>query len=81
MADKKRLFLIDANGYIHRAYHAMPPLNNSRGEPVQAIYGFARMLIKIIRDGRPDYMAVCFDTAGTRLSPIIKARAKKSMTI
>jgi len=61
--DKKTFYLIDANGYIHRAYHALPPLTNSKGEPVQAVFGFARMLLKILRAGKPDYMAVCFDTA------------------
>lgn len=64
MTEKKRLFLIDANGYIHRAFHALPPLTNSRGEPVQALFGFARMLQKILRQDKPDYMAVCFDSAG-----------------
>jgi DNA polymerase-1 len=58
-----RLYLIDGHAYIHRAYHALPPLNNSRGEPVNAIYGLLRMLLKIIRQEKPDYIAVCFDTA------------------
>jgi DNA polymerase I len=59
----RTLYLIDGDAYIHRAFHALPPLTNSRGEPVGAIYGFARMLQKILRQGNPDYVAVCFDTA------------------
>lgn len=57
------LYLIDAHAYLHRAYHALPPLNNSRGEPVNAVYGFLRMISKILRQYKPDYVAVCFDTA------------------
>jgi DNA polymerase-1 len=58
---KKSLYLIDAHGYLHRAYHALPPLTNSKGEPVGALFGFARMLSKIIRQNRPDRLVVCFD--------------------
>ncbi|MBL0058443.1 MAG: DNA polymerase I [Elusimicrobia bacterium] len=60
---KKSLFLIDAHGYLHRAYHALPPLSNSKGEPVGALYGFARMLTKIVRQNQPDRLVVCFDDA------------------
>ncbi len=58
---QKRFFLIDGNAYIHRAFHALPPLTTSRGEMVNAVYGFIRMLLKILRKESPDYMAVCFD--------------------
>jgi DNA polymerase-1 len=54
-------YIIDAHAYLHRAYHALPPLTNSKGEPVNAIYGFLRMLLKIMRQYKPDAMAVCFD--------------------
>jgi DNA polymerase I len=56
------LYLIDGHAYLHRAYHALPPLTNSHGQPVNAVYGFVRMLMKIIRQEKPDYIAVCFDT-------------------
>ncbi len=59
----KTLFLVDAHGYLHRAYHALPPLTNSKGEPVGALFGFARMLTKILRRHRPDRLVVCFDDA------------------
>jgi len=57
------LYLIDAHAYLHRAYHALPPLTTSKGQPVNAVYGFIRMILKIERQYKPDYMAVCFDTA------------------
>lgn len=58
-----KLYLIDAHAYLHRAYHAVPPLTTSKGEPVNAVYGFLRMISKITRQYKPDYVAVCFDTA------------------
>ncbi|NNN07120.1 MAG: DNA polymerase I [Elusimicrobia bacterium] len=61
---KPRLYLVDAHAYLHRAYHALPPLTNSRGEPVGALYGFARTLIQILRRDKPEGVAVCFDTPG-----------------
>src|SRR5205823_6083025 len=57
-----KLCLIDASGYIHRAYHALPLLTNSKGEPVHAVYGFSRMVSKVLKSEKPDYLAVCFDT-------------------
>ena len=76
------LYIIDAHAYLHRAYHALPSMNNSRGEPVNAVYGFLRMISKILRQYKPDYVAVCFDTAApapsaTRCIPNTKGPAKK----
>jgi DNA polymerase I len=61
---KPRLYLVDAHAYLHRAYHALPPLTNSKGEPVGALYGFARTLIQILKRDKPEGLAVCFDTPG-----------------
>ncbi|MDE2293481.1 MAG: 5'-3' exonuclease, partial [Elusimicrobia bacterium] len=58
------LYLVDAHAYLHRAYHALPPLTTKTGEPVGALYGFARMLVDLVRKQRPDFVAVCFDTPG-----------------
>lgn len=55
------LFLIDGNSFCYRAYYAIPQLSNSRGEPTNAIYGFVNMLRKLINEGKPDYLAICFD--------------------
>jgi DNA polymerase-1 len=60
----KRLYLIDGNSYIYRAFHAIRNLANSKGFPTNAIYGFATMLLKIVREEKPDYLAVAFDTKG-----------------
>lgn len=65
---RQTLCLIDAHGYLHRAYHALSrmgrPMTNSRGEPTGALFGFAKLLIKILRENRPDRVAVCFDAPG-----------------
>lgn len=57
----EKLILIDGNSLINRAFYALPILNNVKGEPVNAVYGFANMLIKAINDYKPDYIAVAFD--------------------
>jgi DNA polymerase-1 len=61
---RKRLYLIDGNSYIYRAYFAIPHLSNSKGLPTNAIYGFANMLMKVIREESPDYLAIAFDSKG-----------------
>ena len=60
----RALYLIDGSSYLFRAYHALPPLTNSEGVPTGAVYGFTKMLLKIIRDERPEAMVVVFDSAG-----------------
>lgn len=65
------LCLIDGHSYLHRAYHALPPLTTSRGESVNAVYGFTLMLLKILRQQQPTLMAVCFDMPG----PTFRSRA------
>lgn len=57
----KKLILVDGNAIIHRAFHALPPLNNKEGQPTNAVYGFFSMLFKIIQDLKPEYLIVCFD--------------------
>ena len=61
---KKRLFLIDGNSFCYRAYYAIRPLTNSKGQATNAIYGFNTMLAKIIKDNSPDMLAVAFDLKG-----------------
>lgn len=60
---KSRLILIDGNAMLHRAYHALPPLTSPDGTQVNAVYGFASMLIRLVHDLRPTHMAVTFDRA------------------
>ncbi len=57
----KKFILIDAYALIHRAYHALPPLTTKSGELVNAVFGFASILIKVIGEFKPDYMAAAFD--------------------
>ena len=58
----RRLFLVDGMAHIFRAYYAIRNLTDSQGHPTNAVYGFAAMLRKLIRQHRPDYLAVIFDT-------------------
>ncbi len=59
---KKKIFVvIDGNSVIHRAFHALPPLKNKKGEVVNAVYGFLLVLLKIIKEFDPQYLGVCFD--------------------
>lgn len=79
---EKILFLIDAHGFLHRNYHALPKLTTSTGLEVGALYGFVRWLMKLINEKNPAYVAVCFDSAGgcarrKRLLPTYKANRKK----
>ena len=65
MTEKKpRLFLIDGSSYIYRAFFALPPLSNSKGFPTNAIFGFTNMLLKVLRERKPEYLAVVFDAPG-----------------
>lgn len=55
-----KLVLIDGHAILHRAYHALPPLTSRVGQ-VNAVYGFTSMLLRIINDLKPVYLAVCLD--------------------
>lgn len=56
--------LIDGSSYLYRAFHALPDLRNSRGEPTGAIYGVLGMIRKLLSDYHPDYIAIIFDPKG-----------------
>jgi DNA polymerase-1 len=58
------LILIDASSYFFRAFHALPPLTNSKGQPTGAVYGVANMIKKLIKDYQPQELAVIFDAKG-----------------
>ena len=64
MQPKPTLYLIDGSAYIHRAYHAIRGLSNSKGLPTNAVFGFTRILLKLIQDRSPVYAAMLFDAKG-----------------
>lgn len=64
MDESKILYLIDGTAYIHRAYHAIRGLASSDGQPTNAVFGFTRMLIKLMEDRAPAYIAMFFDAKG-----------------
>lgn len=59
--EKPVLVLIDAHAIIHRAYHALPELTTPSGEPAGALYGLSAMLVKLIKELKPDYIAAAYD--------------------
>ncbi len=63
MNKQNRLILIDGSAYIFRAYYGLPPMNRSDGIPINAVFGFTNMLVKLIEDYREDKMIVVFDAA------------------
>lgn len=65
MAKSKKLVIFDGNAIIHRSFHAVPQsLITSKGELVNAVYGFASLLLKVMKELKPDYVAVAFDLKG-----------------
>jgi DNA polymerase I len=61
---RKRLVLLDAHAIIHRAYHALPDFTSPTGEPTGALYGLSSMLLRIISELDPDYLAAAYDLPG-----------------
>lgn len=77
MAQAPVLYLLDASSYIHRAFHAIRGLSTSDGVPTGAVYGFTQMLLKVIKEAQPQYLAVVYDAKGPtfrhKLYPAYKA--------
>ena len=63
MSAREQLVLIDGSGYIFRAFHALPPMTRADGTPVNAVYGFTAMVMKLVDDLAPEHVAVVFDSA------------------
>ncbi len=59
-----KLILVDGSSYLYRAFHALPPLSNSKGEPTGAVLGVLNMLNKMIKEEAPQRIAVVFDAPG-----------------
>ena len=63
MSNSEQLVLIDGSGYIFRAFHALPPMTRGDGTPVNAVYGFTGMVMKLVDDLAPAHVAVVFDSS------------------
>src|SRR3989338_4151340 len=72
----KTLVLLDSHAIIHRAFHALPSLTNPAGEPMGAVYGFATILLRILQELKPDYLAAAFDLEGPTFRHAAYARYK-----
>ncbi len=76
MATPRRLVLIDGYSYMYRAFHALPPLTTSKGQPTGAIFGFLNMLRQIQRTRQPDLIAVVMDAPGPTFRDALYAEYK-----
>jgi len=63
----RRLVLIDGHSLLHRAFHALPPLTTPTGEPIGAVYGLTRMLLKLFADLAPTYVGIAMEAKGPTL--------------
>ncbi len=61
---KETLYIVDGSAYIYRAYHAIAPLTNSKGLPTNAIFGFVNMLRRLLKEKKPGFVCVAFDSRG-----------------
>ena len=61
----KHLYLVDGSGYLFRAYHALPPMTRPDGTPINAVYGFSRMLVQLLDDPEVDHIAMILDAGCT----------------
>src|SRR5437762_10382569 len=59
--DNNTVYLIDGSGYIFRAYFAVRSLSSRKGVPTNAVFGFTNMLIKLLREHKPAFLAIAFD--------------------
>jgi DNA polymerase-1 len=77
-APLRHVYLVDGSGFIFRAFHALPPMSRPDGVPVNAVYGFTTMLMKLLQDSDADHVAVIFDagraTFRNEIYPLYKAQ-------
>jgi DNA polymerase I len=76
MTTSPDLVLVDGSSYVYRAFHALPPLTNSRGEPTGAVFGVLNMLVKFVKDYQPRCIAVVFDAPGKTFRDALFAEYK-----
>jgi DNA polymerase-1 len=78
--DARTLVLVDGSSYLYRAFHALPPLTNSRGEPTGAVLGVLNMLLRMLREQDPALVAVVFDAPGRTFRDDMFAEYKAQRT-
>ncbi len=76
MTEPRRLVLVDGSSYLYRAFHALPPLTNSRGEPTGAVLGVLNMLLRLMKEQQSADIAVVFDAPGKTFRDELFARYK-----
>lgn len=64
MSSRPKFVIIDGNAILHRAWHALPPLQTKKGLIVNAVYGFTSILLKVLKEIKPQYIAVTWDLPG-----------------
>jgi len=64
MSEKSPVYLIDGSAYFYRAYHAVAPLTTANGLPTHAAFGFTNILLRVIKEKAPEFLAVAFDARG-----------------
>jgi len=80
MSTPPDLVLVDGSSYIYRAFHALPPLSTSRGEPTGAVHGVLNMLVKFMKEYQPKRIAVVFDAPGKTFRDDLFAEYKAHRT-
>ncbi|HEX3845142.1 MAG TPA: 5'-3' exonuclease H3TH domain-containing protein, partial [Steroidobacteraceae bacterium] len=78
--DSPDLVLVDASSYLYRAFHALPALSNSRGEPTGAVFGVVNMLAKFLKECRAKRIALVFDAPGRTFRDDLFAEYKAHRT-
>ena len=69
--DPETIYVIDISSYVFRAYHALPPLSSSKGEPTHAVAGVASMLLKLLREHEPHSVIVAMDSKATSFRKVL----------
>ena len=67
----RHVYLVDGSGFIFRAFHALPPMTRADGVPVNAVFGFTNMLMKLLTDTDADHIAVIFDAGRDRSESVV----------
>ncbi|HEY6461832.1 MAG TPA: 5'-3' exonuclease H3TH domain-containing protein, partial [Polyangiaceae bacterium] len=70
------LYLVDLSGYVFRAYHALPPLSSTKGEPTHAVLGTVNMLQKVVTERKPAMLAIVMDSKGKTFRHALDVRYK-----